>query len=308
MPFDPSVENPLMAQAAEKMWGWAYGHGLVRDRAARERMERTRPELWAALCYTTCDLDTLALLSEWVYWGFALDDEFDEGGHDVQAARACVGGLDAVLHGGAPRTALEAAFADLLARSCPGRSAGWVHQFRYGLHRYVWTLYSQTADRAASRVPTVAEFVDLRRDAIAMNLYFDLHEIDAGIDIPQPDRHLSAYRELRNAASDYIWLHNDIGSLEKEVAVGDLHNAVYILHIREDKTLQEAVDASNVLLGDHVNRILTAEDELTRLSDNPPHAGQARIALQRCAQDYRRIVRGDFDYHGQVRRYTGAGS
>ncbi|GAA3141695.1 hypothetical protein [Streptomyces echinatus] len=24
MPFDPSVENPLMAQAAEEMWAWAY--------------------------------------------------------------------------------------------------------------------------------------------------------------------------------------------------------------------------------------------------------------------------------------------
>ncbi|MEW2514758.1 hypothetical protein [Streptomyces sp. NPDC046870] len=181
MPFDPSAENPLMERAAERMWAWAYGHGLVRDRAARERMERTRPELWAALCYTTCDPDTLALLTEWVYWGFALDDEFDEGGHDVPAARAAVGALAAVLHGGPPRTALEKAFADLLARSCPGRSAGWVPQFRYGPHRYVWTLYSQTADRDAGRVPTVAEFVDLRRDAIAMNLYFDLHEIDAGI-------------------------------------------------------------------------------------------------------------------------------
>lgn len=56
--------------------------------------------------------------------GFALDDEFDEGGHDVRAARTAVGGLDAVLHGGPTRTALEKAFAELLARSCPGRSAG----------------------------------------------------------------------------------------------------------------------------------------------------------------------------------------
>lgn len=61
MLFEPSVENPLMAQAAERMWAWARGHGLVREQTARERMEPTRPELWAALCCTTRDLEALTL-------------------------------------------------------------------------------------------------------------------------------------------------------------------------------------------------------------------------------------------------------
>ncbi|WP_215453257.1 hypothetical protein [Streptomyces sp. ATCC 21386] len=57
-----------------------------------------------------------------------------------------------------------------------------------------------------------------------------------------------------------------------------------------------------------MDRILVAENELSGLSENEPHAGQARTALQRCVRDYRRIARGDFDHHSQVRRCTGAGS
>ncbi|MFF7394261.1 hypothetical protein ACFZAE_38280 [Streptomyces scabiei] len=57
-----------------------------------------------------------------------------------------------------------------------------------------------------------------------------------------------------------------------------------------------------------MDRILVAENELGGLSENEPHAGQARTALQRCVRDYRRIARGDFDHHSQVRRCTGAGS
>lgn len=47
-----------------------------------------------------------------------------------------------------------------------------------------------------------------------------------------------------------------------------------------------------------------AEKELIDEIEAAGIGGPTRVALERCVEDYRGLVRGDFDYHARAERYT----
>lgn len=51
-------------------------------------------------------------------------------------------------------------------------------------------------------------------------------------------------------------------------------------------------------------RVQRAEKELIEEIEAAGIHGRTRAALERCVQDYRGLVWGDFDYHARAERYT----
>ncbi|MER6023900.1 terpene synthase family protein, partial [Streptomyces anulatus] len=206
--------------------------------------------------------------------------------------------------GAAPNGPMERALAGLRDRTCRGRSPQWNRQFRRDTAAWLWTYYAEAVERAAGQVPSRAEFAKHRRDSVAMQPFLCLHEITAGIDLPDSARSLPAYIALRNAVTDHSGLCNDICSFEKEAALGYEHNAVRLIQRDRGCTLQEAVDEAGIQLARIAERVQRAEKELIDEIEAAGIGGPTRVALERCVEDYRGLVRGDFDYHARAERYT----
>nr|WP_173318062.1 terpene synthase family protein [Streptomyces fulvorobeus] len=306
MPFQSTGCNPGMEQTRKAAWEWADGNDLLLSPMARKKMLRTRPELWISLVFPSASQQHLDLFCQWLFWAFLVDDEFDDGpaGRDPRMCEEAIARLVDVLDGAVPNGPMERALDGLRMRTCQGRSPRWVRQFRRDTVAWLWTYYAEAVERAAGQVPTRADFVKHRRDSVAMQPFLDLHEITAGIDLPESARSLPAYIALRNAVTDHSGLCNDICSFEKEALLGYEHNAVRLLQRDRRCTLQQAVDEAGIQLGRIAERVQRAEKELADEMDAAGIDGSTRVALERCVRDYRGLVRGDFDYHARAERYT----
>ncbi|MFF8918505.1 terpene synthase family protein [Streptomyces sp. NPDC015032] len=306
MPFQSTGCNPGIEETRKATWEWAESNGLVLSPTARKKMVRTRPELWISLIFPAASQQHLDLFCQWLFWAFLVDDEFDDGpaGRDPRMCEAAIDRLVTVLDGGPPRGAMERALVGLRARTYQDRSAHWVRQFRRDTVAWLWTYYSEAVERAAGQVPTRDDFVRHRRDSVAMQPFLDLHEITAGIDLPESARSLPGYIALRNAVTDHSGLCNDICSFEKEALLDYEHNAVRLIQRERGLSLQEAVDEAGAQLAATAERVRRAERELIEQIEAAGIHGQTRASLERCVQDYRGLVRGDFDYHARAERYT----
>nr|WP_069170608.1 terpene synthase family protein [Streptomyces griseus] len=306
MPFRSAGCNPGMEETKKAAWKWAEANGLSLAPSARKKMLRTRPELWISLIFPGASQQHLDLFCQWLFWAFLVDDEFDDGpaGRDPRMCEAAITRLVGVLDGAEPHGPMENALEGLRERTCGDRSAAWNRQFRRDTVSWLWTYYAEAVERAAGQVPTRADFVRHRRDSVAMQPFLDLHEITAGTDLPESARSLPAYIALRHAVTDHSGLCNDICSFEKEAVLGYEHNAVRLIQRDRNCTLQAAVDEAGVQLARIAERIQRAERELVEEMAAAGIEGPVRAALERCVQDYRGLVRGDFDYHARAERYT----
>lgn len=306
MPFESAGCHPGLAETREAAWEWAESEGLDLSVPARRKMIRTRPELWISLIFPKASQEHLDLFCQWLFWAFLVDDEFDDGpaGRDPLVCEAAIARLVDVFDGAAPHGPMERALAGLRDRTCTGRSPQWNRQFRRDTAAWLWTYYAEAVERAAGQVPSRADFLQHRRDSVAMQPFLCLHEITAGIDLPDSARSLPAYIALRNAVTDHSGLCNDICSFEKEAALGYEHNAVRLIQRDRGCTLQEAVDEAGIQLARVAERVHRAEKELIEEIEAAGIEGPTRQALERCVQDYRGLVRGDFDYHARAERYT----
>ncbi|QNE79149.1 terpene cyclase [Streptomyces finlayi] len=306
MPFQSAGCNPGMEQTRKAAWEWAESNDLLLSPVARKKMLRTRPELWISLIFPSASQKHLDLFCQWLFWAFLVDDEFDDGpaGRDPQMCEEAIARLVDVLDGAVPHGPMERALDGLRWRTCQDRSQRWVRQFRRDTVAWLWTYYAEAVERAAGQVPSRADFVKHRRDSVAMQPFLDLHEITAGIDLPESARSLPAYIALRDAVTDHSGLCNDICSFEKEALLGYEHNAVRLIQRDRRCTLQEAVDEAGVQLARIAERVQRAEKALADEIDAAGIDGGTKAALERCVQDYRGLVRGDFDYHARAERYT----
>lgn len=306
MPFRSMGCNPGMEETRKAAWEWAEANDLVLSPVARKKMVRTRPELWISLIFPTASQQHLDLFCQWLFWAFLVDDEFDDGpaGRDPRVCEEAIDRLVTVLDGGPPRGSMEKALVGLRNRTYRDRSARWIRQFRRDTVAWLWTYYAEAVERAAEQIPSRADFVRHRRDSVAMQPFLDLHEITAGIDLPESARSLPSYIALRNAVTDHSGLCNDICSFEKEALLGYEHNAVRLIQRERGITLQEAVDEAGAQLANVAERVRSAEVELAEEITAAGITGQTRDALEQCVRDYRGLVRGDFDYHARAERYT----
>ncbi|GGU66452.1 terpene synthase family protein [Streptomyces lavendofoliae] len=309
LPFAAHDPNPAHPQAQAALETWLDTFGICQTPASRESLQRTRIPLITALAYPRASPAALELLVQWAAWTFIIDDEFDDGpdGQDPTRCAKALAILLPILDGTPPGQAASArAFAETLQRLTADRSAGFCRMLRGDIAAYLWSYYESLVDQRAQRVPTVAAYRRQRAVAVAAYTWLDAVEIAAGVDLPEPVRHFSSFRDLRDAIGQYVGLHNDLWSLERDQAAGAFHNAVLLLQHHEQLPLQEAVDAVNVMLTDCVHTMHHAERDLIAQLEAADITRAARDDVLACITGYRHFVRGCFDYHYQARRYTTA--
>ncbi len=104
---------------------------------------------------------------------------------------------------------------------------------------------SSTSSPTASPLPAYRR---QRAVTIAAYTWLDLVEVSVGIDLPGTVHRLSSFRDLRDAASEYVGLCNDMWPLERDQGAGGFHNAILLAQHHQELTLQEAVDQVNDVL------------------------------------------------------------
>jgi terpene synthase-like protein len=232
IPVAATARAGWAAEAEAHTRDWVRRLGLVRSAAARRHFDAISGGALAASVYPDARPGTRQTLTDWFSWLFILDDQCDEGqlGRDPAALDILLLPLRAALVGsGGAEHPLAAALGSIRARIEPGGPADWWHRFRGHVLEYLDGCRWEAANRAAGRVPSLAEYPARRRAAGAILPSLDLIEFGGGRYLPAPVRQLPAYAAAVRAAADVVCWTDDIATADKEAARGDLHNLVIVL-------------------------------------------------------------------------------
>jgi pentalenene synthase len=161
----------------------------------------------------------------------------------------------------------------------------------------------EAENRERARQATLPEYLSFRRNTIGVQPALDLAERLGRFEVPPrafASKHLIA---MRRAIIDLLIFQNDLCSLEKEEAAGDLNNTVLILEREHACGRSRAIDLTVELVRRLSESYLALERELpVRCRDLDP---VERAAVERYATDALRCAaRGNYDWSERTDRYS----
>jgi hypothetical protein len=177
-------------------------------------------------------------------------------------------------------------------------SVAWRARFVNHVEEYLDGTVWESGNRATGRLPAVAEYRRMRRHSAATEMFFDLIEPIHAIELPFDVLSDPDYLAMRHAGGTVIGLFNDLISWRKEVAVGDLHNIVFIVQQERRLSLPEAVHAAVAEHDAQMTQFVAARDRLAkgRWGADPTVAADAA--------DIVHWIRGNLDWSLESGRYA----
>lgn len=127
---------------------------------------------------------------------------------------------------------------------------------------YVKAAFQQTVNRSIDRIPTVQEFIMLRRSTSGVDLSFVVLEYSLGLNLPDEVHSDPTISELRMAANDIITWSNDIYSFPVEQSRGDAHNLVFITMCEQKIDAQSAINYVDQLIRKRTREYVEAKQSL----------------------------------------------
>lgn len=279
---------------------WLVQHfRLIQHESALQHFTASRFGWFIAQIYPYGSLQELTVVCDWHIIFFLFDDYFSEGKHgQTQHLQLAVERLSAILNNPAtqPQGPLEEAFCYFWRRALAASSLSWQQRFARNFTAYLqgclWEKEIQ------GQIPDLATYIEKRRLTAGVGPAFDLIEIALQIDLPPQVWKYPQIQELcRTAGNIACWV-NDLYSLAKELADGEVQNLVLVLQHTCACTLQEAAERAGEMIEQETRRFIELEHQLPSF---PPD-------LERDVQAYvtniQALLRGNLDWSRETARYS----
>ncbi|NKQ22905.1 multidrug MFS transporter [Streptomyces galbus] len=309
----PRRLHPYWPRLQEKTRSWLLEKRLMPAEKVTEYAD--------GLCYT--DLmagyylgapdEVLQAIADYSAWFFVWDDRHDR---DIVHGRTAAWrrlrfrlhrALDAPtdhLHHEDP---LVAGLADSVGRLFAFLPDTWNARFTRHFHDVIEAYDREFRNRVAGRVPTVAEYLALRRLTFAHWIWTDLLELGAGRELPDRVRKNPAYRRAALLSQEFAAWYNDLCSLPKEIAGDEVHNLGISLVTHEGMTLEEAVDELRRRVEECITEFLVVEQDALRLAerldDGTVRGKDMGEAVRICLGNMRNWFSSVYWFHHESGRY-----
>jgi hypothetical protein len=240
-----------------------------------------------------------------------LDEQFDGPFADQPAEMAPVCAvlrdvLHATVPGNVPAGAgpLARAWADFWARLCVGRSAYWRGREAAYWCSVVEVCLDETRDRARGEVPAQEAYFEQRRKSGVVYPMIGLTEAAYGFEASRRVHEMPVMRRLFEITADAIDTTNDVYSVEKEEALGDVHNLVLVLE-RERGGARAARVADAVEMVDlWCAEFVEIEHRLDDVCAASHLTADEESSMWRLVDILRSAIRGHHDWYAHTQRYS----
>jgi hypothetical protein len=252
------------------------------------------------------DLERLLAVGMFNQWLFFLDDEYDDQpmvGRDHETVRKLLKQVFDVLETGvlpAKPTPFLRFTVGVRRRLDALAAPGWTARFLRHVEDYLFRGSLRAVEYwARDRVPTLEEYLHVRRLDSAVFPVLDMSEIAGGLCLPDAVREHHMLVEMKDLAVRYIAYINDLFSYQKEVlAAGTSFNLVSVLMHENTSSFEEAVKAATGIIGGATARFSKLEQSLP--------VWDARVAPQVTGYiaGMKSWMRGSFDFSLTSARYN----
>ncbi|MFI6011980.1 epi-isozizaene synthase [Streptomyces sp. NPDC051243] len=309
----PRQLHPYWPRLQEKTRTWLLEKRLMPADKVEEYAD--------GLCYT--DLmagyyigapdEVLQAIGDYSAWFFVWDDRHDR---DIVHYRpdawrrlrfrlhAALDSPAAHLHHVDP---LVAGFADSMVRLYSFLPRTWNTRFARHFHAVIEAYDREFRNRTEGIIPTVEEYLALRRLTFAHWIWTDLLEPAAELELPDAVRKHPAYRRAALLSQEFAAWYNDLCSLPKEIAGDEVHNLGLSLIKHEGLTLEEAVAEVRQRVETCISDFLVAERDALEfadsLSDGTLRGKELSAAVRACVCNMRNWFSSVYWFHHESGRY-----
>ena len=255
MPQDIEFDLPFELQpgpdpedARARNLQWVQQHGLVVGEQALDWYRSWDMPRLAAYGFPYVQQPESDLCTDAMAFFFVFDDQFDGplGLLPGQVARVCQGLID-IVHGAVPQPGADPctlAFANLWRRWAETAAPGWVARVAHEWEYYFAAHAHEAINRRRAVPADMEQYLQVRRGVAATGLPVSLGERAAAIIVPAAAFHSPQLRIMREITVDVTLMCNDVYSLEKEEARGDMDNLVLVLEHARGCSRETAVSAA----------------------------------------------------------------
>ncbi|MGW1543163.1 epi-isozizaene synthase [Streptomyces sp. NPDC002309] len=309
----PRQLHPYWPRLQEKTRTWLLEKRLMPADKVEEYAD--------GLCYT--DLmagyylgapdDVLQAIADYSAWFFVWDDRHDRDivHHRPAAWRRLRVRLHEALDSPEEHLhhedTLVAGFADSVLRLFSFLPGTWNRRFARHFHTVIEAYDKEFRNRTEGIVPTVEEYLALRRLTFAHWIWTDLLEPSAGQELPDAVRKHPAFRRAALLSQEFAAWYNDLCSLPKELAGDEVHNLGISLVTHEGMNLEEAVVALRRRIEECIAEFLVVEREALlfadALADGTVRGKELGAAVRACVGNMRNWFSTVYWFHHESGRY-----
>ncbi|GJJ07191.1 hypothetical protein Clacol_001391 [Clathrus columnatus] len=145
-------------------------------------------------------------------------------------------------HPGSTEPAVSKLPRDFWLRCVRDASPAFERRFLESFGLFLEARNIQCKHRSENVIPTLEEYIDIRRDSSGLKPLIDFLEYTLQIDIPEQVMEHPIMHAMKQDVNDFCTWTNDIFSFNKEQACEDTYNMVIIFMKQHDMELQEAID------------------------------------------------------------------
>ncbi|MBC2868115.1 epi-isozizaene synthase [Streptomyces mexicanus] len=257
--------------------------------------------------------EVLQAIADYSAWFFVWDDRHDRDivhGRPVawrRLRRALHTALDSPRDHLHHQDTLVAGFADSVLRLYSFLPQTWNARFARHFHAVIEAYDREFRNRTEGVVPTVEEYLALRRLTFAHWIWTDLLEPSAGLELPDAVRKHPAYRRPALLSQEFAAWYNDLCSLPKEIAGDEVHNLGISLVTHEKMTLEQAIADLRRRVEECISQFLVAEQEGLRfadaLEDGTLRGKEVSTAVRACLGNMRNWFSSVYWFHHESGRY-----
>nr|WP_240118884.1 epi-isozizaene synthase [Streptomyces sp. MUM 2J] len=309
----PRQLHPYWPRLQEKTRTWLLQKRLMPADKVEEYAD--------GLCYT--DLmagyyigasdDVLQAIADYSAWFFVWDDRHDR--YIVHHRADAWDELRRMLHTAldSPRAhrnhddPLVAGLADSVGRLYAFLPGTWNARFARHFHAVIDAYDREFRNRVGGIVPTVEEYLELRRLTFAHRIWTDLLEPSVGCELPERVRKNPAFRRAALLSQEFAAWYNDLCSLPKEIAGDEVHNLGISLITHEGLTLEQAVDEVRRRVETCISEFMEAERGALRfadgLADGTVRGKALSAAVHACVANMRNWFSSVYWFHHESGRY-----
>lgn len=255
----------------------------------------------------------LQAIADYSAWFFVWDDRHDR---DIVHRRpAAWKRLRERLHTAldAPRDHLRhedpliAGFADAMVRLYSFLPDSWNDRFARHFHAVIDAYDQEFHNRTEGVIPTVDDYLELRRLTFAHAIWIDLLEPSAGCELPDTVRKHPEFQRAALLSQEFAAWYNDLCSLPKEIAGDEVHNLGISLIKHEELTLEEAVAELRRRIEQCIQEFLAAERGALRVADEiddgTVRGKEIADAVRACVANMRNWFSSVYWFHHESGRY-----
>ncbi len=309
LPFPLRISTDL-DRARHHSLQWVQRLGLVAGGESLAWFSMWDMPKLAALGFPHATGEELDLCADAMAFFFVFDDQFDGplGRHPDRVASICQGFID-IVHGARPgRSAgpLLRAFIDVWDRCQDGAPPRWRARAACEWEYYFAAHAHESINRNRGTPAGMREYLQVRRGVAATDLPISLGERAATIDIPRAVFHSPQLRIMRQTAIDITLMCNDVYSLEKEEARGDMDNLILVIEHEQNLPRAKAVARAQRKIAQRCSRFQRLRDQIPNVCAQLGLTAQQRAMVDQYVEVMATWIRGYHEWETQTLRYAQA--